>query len=180
MNSWHLWFLCGTITEEQGASETEKKIDHGNVLSQNRGSVAVYPRSRRAKRMKRTSQDRLKIRRNCIKNLDFSFSIYILILQSYINAFICSWYVSNRYHSPVNVHVYATYCIGSTPVYWSTLGRNCYGTDTYLRSSYSRSEYLFLTRSVATDLVTSLEIQTIRSAIMLCHLGRTQNGYVAT
>ena len=36
---------------------------------------------------KRTSPDRLKIRRNCIKTSDFSISIYITMLQSYINAF---------------------------------------------------------------------------------------------
>ena len=52
--------------------------------------------------------------------------------------------------------------------------------DTYLVSSYSRSEYLFRTRSVATDLVTSLDFQPIRCAIRLCHFGRTRNGYVAT
>ena len=34
--------------------------------------------------------------------------------------------------------------------------------------------------TVATDLVTSLEIQPIRCAIMLCHFRRTRNGYVAT
>ena len=39
---------------------------------------------------KRTSPDRLKIRRNCIKTLDFSISIYIIMLHSYINAFICN------------------------------------------------------------------------------------------
>ena len=43
-----------------------------------------------------------------------------------------------------------------------------------------KSEYLFRTRSVATDLVTSLEIQPIRSAFMLCQFGQTRNGYVAT
>ena len=35
-------------------------------------------------------------------------------------------------------------------------------------------------RSVATDLVTSLEIQPIRCAIMLCQFGRTRSGFVAT
>ena len=34
--------------------------------------------------------------------------------------------------------------------------------------------------SVATNLVTSLEPNTIRSATTLCHSGRTRNGYVAT
>ena len=101
------------------------------------------------------------------------------MLHSYINNFTCSWYVSNTYHSPVNVHVTATYCIHSNPVYWSKLGRNCYGTDTYLPSSYSGSECLFRTRSVATDLVTSLKFQPIRCANMLCHFGQTRNGCVA-
>ena len=123
--------------------------------------------------------DCLKIRRNCIKTLDFSFFIYILLLQSYINDFMCSWYISITYHSPVNVNVIATYCIRSTPVYWSTLGPICYGTDTYL-PSYSGSEYLFCTRSVATDLVTSLKVQPIRCAIMLCQFGQTRNGCVPT
>ena len=39
---------------------------------------------------------------------------------------------------------------------------------------------MFRTRSVATDLVTSLEIQPIRCAIMLCQFGRSRNVYVAT
>ena len=39
---------------------------------------------------------------------------------------------------------------------------------------------MFRTRSVATNLVTSLEIQPIHCAIILCHYGRTRNGYVAT
>ena len=39
---------------------------------------------------------------------------------------------------------------------------------------------MFRTSSVATDLVTSVEIQPIRCAIMLCHFGQTRNGYVAT
>ena len=34
--------------------------------------------------------------------------------------------------------------------------------------------------SVVTNLVTSLEFQPIRCATMLCHFGRTRNGYVAT
>ena len=115
VSSWHLWFVCGTITEEQIAWKTEK-VDHESVFSQKRGSVAVYPRSLRAWRKKRTSLDRLKIRRNCIKTLDFSISVYITMLQSYVNAFRFAWYVSNTYHSSVNVHVTATYCIRSTPV----------------------------------------------------------------
>ena len=39
---------------------------------------------------------------------------------------------------------------------------------------------MFRTRSVATDLVTSLEIQPIRRAFMLRHFGGTPNGYIAT
>ena len=102
------------------------------------------------------------------------------MLHYCINAFICSWYESNTYHSPVNVHVNAKYCIRSTPVYWSRLGRNCYGMDTYLPSSYSKSEYLFLTRSVATDVVTSVEFQPIHCATTLFRFGQTRNVYVAT
>ena len=96
-------------------------------------SVAVYPRSLRAKRMERTSPDRLNISGNCIKTIDYSISIYILMLYSYIIAFTCSWYLSNVYQSPVNVHVIVTYwyCIRSTPVYWSRLGWNRYGANTY-------------------------------------------------
>ena len=142
-------------------------------------AVAVYPRKAYGDK-ERTSPDCLKIRKNCIKILDFSMYIYIIMLHSYINAFTCSWYVSNTYHSPVNVYVTATYCIRSTLVYWSRLGWNCYGTDTYLPSSYSRSEYLFRTRSIDTDLVTSLELQRICWANMLCHFGQTRNGYIAT
>ena len=37
---------------------------------------------------------------------------------------------------------------------------------------------MFRTSSVATDLVTSLEIQPIRCAFMLCQFGRTRIGYV--
>ena len=43
----HLWFLCATIIQEQSASKTEKKMNHGNVLSQKRGNAAVYPRNLR-------------------------------------------------------------------------------------------------------------------------------------
>ena len=39
---------------------------------------------------------------------------------------------------------------------------------------------MFRTRSVATDLVTSLEVQPISCAIMLCQFGRTRNAYTAT
>ena len=56
------------------------------------------------------------------------------MLHSYINAFTCSVYISSTYHSPVNVQVTATYCIRSTPIYRSRLGRNRYGTNTYLPS----------------------------------------------
>ena len=35
-------------------------------------------------------------------------------------------------------------------------------------------------RSVATNLVTPLEIHPIRCAIKLCHFGQKRNGYVAT
>ena len=38
---------------------------------------------------------------------------------------------------------------------------------------------MFCTRSVTTDPVTSLEIQPIRGAFMLCQFGRTQNANVA-
>ena len=48
VNYRHLWFLCGTITEEQSASKTEKKIDQRNVFSHKRWSVAVNPRGLRA------------------------------------------------------------------------------------------------------------------------------------
>ena len=39
---------------------------------------------------------------------------------------------------------------------------------------------MFRKRSVATNLVTSLEFQPIRFAIILCHFGQIRNGYVAT
>ena len=42
------------------------------------------------------------------------------------------------------------------------------------------NEYLFRMCSVVTNLVMSLEFKPIRSATMLCHFGRTRNGYVAT
>ena len=43
-----------------------------------------------------------------------------------------------------------------------------------------KSEYVFRTRSVATNLVTSLESNPIRYATMLCHFDQTRNGSVAT
>ena len=43
VKSGHLWFLSGTIIDEQSASKTEKKINHGNVLSQ-KGGVSQYTR----------------------------------------------------------------------------------------------------------------------------------------
>ena len=39
-----------------------------------------------------------------------------------------------------------------------------------------RSENLFCTRFVATDLVTSIELNLILCATMLCHFGQTRNG----
>ena len=67
-------------------------------------------------------------------------------------------------------------------MYWSRLGRNFYVTNTYLPSSYTRLEMdiLLRTRSVATDLVTSLQIQPNRCAFMLRQFRRTQYVYVAT
>ena len=38
---------------------------------------------------------------------------------------------------------------------------------------------MFRTRSVATNLVTSLKFQPIRCALILCHFEQTGNGYVA-
>ena len=43
-----------------------------------------------------------------------------------------------------------------------------------------KSEYLFRMFSVVTNLVTSLELQPVRCATMLCHFGQKRNGYVAT
>ena len=43
-----------------------------------------------------------------------------------------------------------------------------------------KSEYSFRTYSVATNLVRSLEFNSIRCATMLCLFGRTRNGSVAT
>ena len=42
-----------------------------------------------------------------------------------------------------------------------------------------KSDYLFRMCSVLTNLLTSLEFQPIRCATILCHFGRTRNGYVA-
>ena len=97
------------------------------IYKTNCRSISAKPTSIK----KRTTRGRLKIRTS-----DFSSSIFIIMLQSYINAFLCSWYVSNTYHSPINVHVTSTYFTRSTPLYWSRLGRNSYGTDRYLPNSY--------------------------------------------
>ena len=85
------------------------------------------------------------------------------MLYSYINAFACSWYIRKTYHSPVKVHViaywshivYWSIVLYTDLVYWSRMGRNPYGANTYLLSSFSRNEELFRTRAVATSLVTS-------------------------
>ena len=42
-----------------------------------------------------------------------------------------------------------------------------------------RSEYLFCTYSVAHSLVTSVELNSIRCATMLCQFGQTRNGSMA-
>ena len=89
---------------------------------------------------KRTSLECLKIRGNCIETLDYFISTNLLKLHSKTNAFKGSWYVSITYHSSINVHLTATYCIRSTLLYWSRLGRNRYGANTYLPNSHSRSE----------------------------------------
>ena len=41
-----------------------------------------------------------------------------------------------------------------------------------------KGEYLFRTRSVAKNLVTSLEVNPIRCATMRCHFGQPRNGSV--
>ena len=110
----------------------------------------------------------LKIGRNCIETLNFSVSIYILLLLSYFNAFTCSWYVSNTYHSPVNFHKNSTYCIRSTPVYWSRLGRNCYGTDTYLPGIYSRLGVNFCSVRVPSLPIWLRHYKFNQSAVLLC------------
>ena len=66
---------------------------------------------------RKTTPDRLKIRRSSIKTIDYSISIYIIMLHSYIKAFTCSCFKSNTNHPPVIVHVTATYFIRSTVVY---------------------------------------------------------------
>ena len=43
-----------------------------------------------------------------------------------------------------------------------------------------KTEYLFRTCSVATNLVTSLEFNPVPCATMLCHFGQRGNGSVAT
>ena len=69
-------------------------------------------------------------------------------------------------------------------MYWTRLGWNFYVTNTYLPSSYSKlgmNVFILLrTRSVATDLVTSQNLQQIRCAFMLCQFGQTRNVCVAT
>ena len=70
-----LLYSCSQVLTEQ------EKVDHGNVFSQKRGSVALYPGSLRAYRKKRRSPDCLKTKGNCIETLDFSISIHIIILQ---------------------------------------------------------------------------------------------------
>ena len=80
VNSGQLWFLSGTIIDEQSASKTGEGWPCEWPFTK-RGSVAVYSRSLRAYRKKRTSPICLKIKRNCIITLDFSISIHIIILQ---------------------------------------------------------------------------------------------------
>ena len=60
-------------------SENRKEDWPRECPSTKKGSVAVYPRSLRAYRNKRTSPDCLKYRRNCIKSWDFSISIHIVL-----------------------------------------------------------------------------------------------------
>jgi len=55
--------------------------DYGNVFSQKREGVAVYPRSLRAYRKKRTSPECLEFKRNCIETVDFSISFHIILLH---------------------------------------------------------------------------------------------------
>ena len=50
------------------------------------------------------------------KTIDYSISIYILMLHSYINAFTCKGYVVSTYHSTVSVfNITDTYRIRNTP-----------------------------------------------------------------
>ena len=104
------------------------------------------------------------------QKINYLISMYKIMLHSYFHFFTCSGYVAYTYHAPVKVHVTATFCTRTTPMYWSRLGRKCYGANTYL-TSYSRSEHLFRTRSVTINLV---------SATMLCYDGKLRTGSVFT
>ena len=50
------------------------------------------------------------------QTINFSISVYKLMLHSYIIAFTCEWYVVSTYHSIVKVfHVTDTYRMRMTP-----------------------------------------------------------------
>ena len=68
----HRWAVCIENRNEDWPRECPFK---------KRGSVAVYRRSPRAHRKKRTSPDCQKIRGNCIETLEFSNFLHITILQ---------------------------------------------------------------------------------------------------
>ena len=93
-------------------------------------SMSAKPAGKCCQR-KRTSPCRPRTRWNCIKQETILFSIQILTVHLYINAFTCSWYVSYTYHPLVNIHVISMYRICTTPVYWSRMGPNRYGTNWY-------------------------------------------------
>ena len=128
---------CAAITPRTVKTKPKKRLTASELKCNGNDNISLLTKTSAPLFRKKTSPDCLKIRKTCIETLDFLISIHILLLSSYFNAFTCSWYVSTTYHSPVNFHVNSTYCIRSTPVYWSRLGRSCYRTDTYLPSSYS-------------------------------------------
>ena len=81
VNSWHLLFLCGTIIDEESASKTEKKINHGNDLSQSGGVSQYFREACGPTERKGPPQIAWKFKKNCIETLDFSISIHLKILQ---------------------------------------------------------------------------------------------------
>ena len=68
--------------EQNSGTRNDYDTDQpGNKPLEANAIVAVYPRSLRALRKKRTSPDCLKFRRNFINTSDFSISIHITIMQ---------------------------------------------------------------------------------------------------
>ena len=89
----------------------------------------------------------------------------------------CHFYIISLTNYYVNPPLFQLTCAVSNIRRW-TLSTGFQQRLTVITERDFKCEYLFRMCSVVTNLATWLEFQPISCATMLCHFGRTRNGYV--